>query len=158
MSFALVSTVDARRTEGAGGGGAASDARGQMYALAPAGAAGRPARAIRPPAQQQAAIEAALELTYAQRPARAGLMDAAKAALGQSDATSSARRGLVTMPTAPVKIITMPKFQQGNAVAYCDPPGAARQGAGHVLRHLADPRRLERRAGDLVPVANIITT
>jgi uncharacterized protein (DUF885 family) len=33
-------------------------------------------------------------------------------------------KGLVTMPSAPVRIITMPKFQQGTAVAYDDAPGA----------------------------------
>ena len=30
---------------------------------------------------------------------------------------------LVTMPDAPVKVIIMPEFQQGVAVAYDDPPG-----------------------------------
>ena len=32
-------------------------------------------------------------------------------------------KDLVTLPDGPVRFITMPKFQQGNAVAYCDPPG-----------------------------------
>ncbi len=30
---------------------------------------------------------------------------------------------LISLPDAPVEIILMPEFQQGVAVAYCDPPG-----------------------------------
>ena len=33
------------------------------------------------------------------------------------------QQGLVTVPQEPVKIIVMPEFQRGVAVAYCDPPG-----------------------------------
>ncbi len=54
-------------------------------------------------------------------------MDAAKATLASASDFVRAKN-LVTMPTAPVKIITMPKFQQGNAVAYCDSPGALDKG------------------------------
>ncbi len=72
--------------------------------------------------QQQKAIEAALELAYADKPARDKVVDDAKAALEQSTAFVRAH-DLVTLPDAPVDIILMPEFQRGVAVAYCDSPG-----------------------------------
>jgi uncharacterized protein (DUF885 family) len=33
-------------------------------------------------------------------------------------------KNLMTVPTEPIKIIVMPEYQRGVAVAYCDPPGA----------------------------------
>ncbi|WP_420009410.1 DUF885 domain-containing protein [Xanthomonas sacchari] len=72
--------------------------------------------------QQQKAIEAALELAYAQHPARDKVVEDAKASL--ADATDFVRKkDLVTLPDAPVDIILMPEFQRGVAVAYCDSPG-----------------------------------
>ncbi|MET0893301.1 MAG: DUF885 domain-containing protein [Pseudoxanthomonas sp.] len=72
--------------------------------------------------QQQKAIEAALELAYADKPARDKVVEAAEAAL--KSATDFVReKDLVTLPDSPVKIITMPEFQRGVAVAYCDSPG-----------------------------------
>lgn len=72
--------------------------------------------------QQQAAIEAALELAYADKPARDKVVEDAKAALAQS--TEFVRKhDLMTLPDAPVDIILMPEFQRGVAVAYCDSPG-----------------------------------
>ncbi|QQV76152.1 DUF885 domain-containing protein [Sphingomonas aliaeris] len=125
MKFALVSNlkrpeIKARATA------ALADTRAQMYALSKqvlAGKPGAPALPDRPSAaEQQSAIEAALALSYAQRPARDGLMAKAKQTLAQ--ATDFVRaKNLVTMPDGPVRIITMPKFQQGVAVAYCDSPG-----------------------------------
>ena len=77
--------------------------------------------------QQQRAIEAALALSYAQRPDRNHLMEQVTKSLGQ--ATDFVRaHDLVTMPDAPAKLTTMPKFQQGYAVAYDDPPGALERG------------------------------
>jgi uncharacterized protein (DUF885 family) len=110
---------------------AMADIRAQMYAIARqvlAGQAGAPATPDNPSAdQQQTAIETALALTYAQRPARGELEQKGRAALSQ--ATAFVReKDLATMPQAPVRIITMPKFQQGNSVAYCDPPGALDRG------------------------------
>ncbi|MEN2787380.1 DUF885 domain-containing protein [Sphingomonas qilianensis] len=125
MKYALVSDltrpqIKARATT------ALTETRAQMYTLARqvlAGKPGAPALPERPSAaQQQAAIEAALQLSYAQRPARDGLMAKARQTLTQ--ATDFVRaKNLISMPDAPVKIITMPKFQQGVAVAYCDSPG-----------------------------------
>lgn len=100
--------------------------RGEMYAIARNVLAGRgdaPALPDAPDApQQQAAIEAALELAYAERPARDRVVPDAEAALAQ--ATGFVReKDLVTLPDAPVEIIEMPEFQRGVAVAYCDSPG-----------------------------------
>ncbi|HFF6213258.1 TPA: DUF885 domain-containing protein [Stenotrophomonas maltophilia] len=72
--------------------------------------------------QQQKAIEAALELAYADKPARDKVVDDAKAALEQSTAFVH-EHDLMTLPDAPVDIILMPEFQRGVAVAYCDSPG-----------------------------------
>ena len=101
--------------------------RAEMYGLVRKVLAGKagglPLPAEPDAAQQQAAIEAALALSYAQHPPRAELEQAARDALAQ--ATEFVRaQGFVDMPAGPVKVITMPKFQQGNAVAYDDPPGA----------------------------------
>ncbi|MBX9644249.1 MAG: DUF885 domain-containing protein, partial [Novosphingobium sp.] len=74
------------------------------------------------PEQQQTVIEAALKLSYAKRPPRNHLEQRARETTAQ--ATEFVReRGFIRMPEGPVKIITMPKFQQGNSVAYNDPPG-----------------------------------
>ncbi len=106
---------------------AVTDIRAEMYRLARqalAGKAGAPEMPDAPSAdQQQKAIEAALALSYAQRPDRTALMTQVTQSLGQITAFVRAK-DLVTMPEAPVKIITMPKFQQGFSVAYDDPPGA----------------------------------
>lgn len=74
------------------------------------------------PDGEQAAIEAALELVYADRAPRDKLVEASRTALDQ--ATRFTReKDLVTLPDAPVQVILMPEFQRGFAVAYCDPPG-----------------------------------
>ncbi|WP_162202836.1 DUF885 domain-containing protein [Pseudoxanthomonas suwonensis] len=100
--------------------------RDEMYGIARdvlSGRADAPALPDSPaPEQQQAAIEAALELAYAERPARDRVVPDAEAALAQ--ATEFVRqKDLVTLPDAPVEIIEMPEFQRGVAVAYCDSPG-----------------------------------
>jgi uncharacterized protein (DUF885 family) len=78
-------------------------------------------------AQQQRAIKAALELAYAERPARDGVLDAARASL--ADATAFVReKNIVTLPGEPLEIIAMPEFKQGVALAYCDSPGALDKG------------------------------
>ncbi|WP_282295193.1 DUF885 domain-containing protein [Stenotrophomonas sp. PS02289] len=100
--------------------------RGDMYGIAQTvlkDKPGAPALPANPTdEQQQAAIEAALELAYAEKPARDKVVDDAKAALAQS--TEFVRtHDLMTLPDAPVDIILMPEFQRGVAVAYCDSPG-----------------------------------
>ena len=125
MRFALVSDMS-RATIKARATAALADTRAQMYAIARAMFASSEGGTSLPPdptpAQQQKAIEAALELTYAKRPARADLMQSAERTL--ASATDFVRaKNLVTLPAGPVRIITMPVFQQGVAVAYCDSPG-----------------------------------
>lgn len=100
--------------------------RSQMYGIARTVLKDKPGVPKLPAApsddQQQAAIEAALELAYADKPARDKVVDAAKAALAQS--TEFVRqKDLMTLPDSPVDIILMPEFQRGVAVAYCDSPG-----------------------------------
>ena len=105
--------------------------RGQMYGIARtvlAGKAGAPPLPEQPTgAQQQAAIEAALELAYADHPARDKVVDDAKASL-QSATDFVREKNLVTLPDAPVDVILMPEFQRGVAVAYCDSPGPLDKG------------------------------
>lgn len=79
------------------------------------------------PDEQQAAIAAALELAYAQQPARDKVFETARHAF---DATSAFVRAhdLVTVYDDPLEIVPMPEFQRGVALAYCDPPGPLDQG------------------------------
>ena len=100
--------------------------RAEMYGLARTVLADRPKAPELPdqptPEQQQAAIAAALELAYADRPARDKVVELATASTER--ATAFVReKGLVTLPESPVKIILMPEFQRGVSVAYCDSPG-----------------------------------
>src|SRR4051812_47869783 len=75
---------------------------------------------------QQQAIECALAKSYANRAPRAELEARARDTLAQATAFVRAK-GFVGMPTGPVQVITMPTFNQGNAVAYDDAPGALEQ-------------------------------
>ncbi|MGO1068640.1 DUF885 domain-containing protein [Lysobacter sp. CA199] len=105
--------------------------RGEMYAIAQKELKTKPGAPALPdqptPQQQQAAIEAALELAYADKAPRDKVVDFAKQTL--SDATAFTRaKNLVTVPDAPVKVILMPEFQRGVALAYCDSPGPLDKG------------------------------
>jgi uncharacterized protein (DUF885 family) len=105
--------------------------REEMYAIARTVLKGRRKAPPLPEqpndAQQQKAIQAALELAYRDRPARDKVIATAEGALAQ--ATAFVReKNLVTLPDAPVKIIPMPEFQRGVALAYCDPPGPLDKG------------------------------
>lgn len=100
--------------------------REEMYSVAKAALTGRADAPPTPdsptPEQQQAAIRAALDLAAADRPARDRLVETA------TEATEEARRfviekDLITLPEGPVRVILMPEFQRGFAVAYCDSPG-----------------------------------
>jgi uncharacterized protein (DUF885 family) len=100
--------------------------RTEMYGIARKVLTGKPKAPPLPEnpseAQKQAAIQAALELAYAERPAREKVMSTAETAL--ANATEFVRtKSLITLPDAPVKVITMPEFQRGVALAYCDAPG-----------------------------------
>ena len=112
---------------------AKADARAEMYALARQVLSALPsdkslAMPDHPtPAQQQSVIAAALKISYAKHPARGDLEKRARETLAEAT-QFVAKAGFVRMPDGPVKVITMPKFQQGNAVAYNDPPGLFEKG------------------------------
>ena len=100
--------------------------RNEMYTVARGVLADKPGAPATPEtpslAQQQAAIQAALELAYADRPTRDKVVETAKATL--ASATEFVRKkDFITLPDAPVQVILMPEFQRGVAVAYCDSPG-----------------------------------
>ena len=106
---------------------AIAQTRAEMYDIARGVLEGRddaPAEMPDEPsqAQQQAVIEAALELAYADRPDREDVVQVAKDST--VEATEFVReKQLVTVPDTPVEIILMPEFQRGVSVAYCDSPG-----------------------------------
>jgi uncharacterized protein (DUF885 family) len=105
---------------------AVTNVRAEMYRVAKLALAGRadaPATPDTPSAeQQQAAIRAALDLAAAERPARDRLVEEATA--GVEEARQFViQRDLITLPDGPVRVIIMPEFQRGVAVAYCDSPG-----------------------------------
>jgi uncharacterized protein (DUF885 family) len=107
-----------------------AEIRAEMYALSRQVLAGRGDLAMPDspsPAQQQAVIEEGLKLSYAKRPPREKLEERARETLAEATAFVKAQ-GLIRMPDGPVKIITMPKFQQGFSVAYNDPPGPFEKG------------------------------
>jgi uncharacterized protein (DUF885 family) len=105
--------------------------RAQMYDIARQVLRGRAGTAALPqaptPAQQQAGIEAALELAYADHPSRDNVMAAARAALAHTTAFVKAH-DLITLYPDPLEVIIMPTFQQGVALAYCDAPGPLARG------------------------------
>jgi len=103
----------------------------QMYALAREvlkGRRGAPALPEKPrDSQRLRAIQAALDLAAAERPARDAVLDSARAALAET--TQFVReKNLVTLPDEPLEIIEMPAFKQGVALAYCDSPGPLEAG------------------------------
>jgi uncharacterized protein (DUF885 family) len=66
--------------------------------------------------------KAVLDRIAESRPNNENIVDKAKVAL--ADATKfTEQHKLVTVPKEPVKIIVMPEFQRGVAVAYCEAPG-----------------------------------
>jgi hypothetical protein len=77
---------------------------------------------LAPDVRKLAVVAAALKLAANERPPRERLMEDARKTL--DEATAYIReKDFITLPDAPVKIIEMPKFQQGVSVAYCDSPG-----------------------------------
>jgi len=130
LAFALNSTLSRQDIRTRAQAQLAST-RSEMYAIARTVLAGKPKAPALPERpndnQQQAAIQAALELAYAERPARDKVVSTAEDALAK--ATGFVRgKNFVSMPDAPVKIIPMPVFQRGVALAYCDSPGPLDKG------------------------------
>ena len=92
------------------------------------GRAGAPPMPAAPsPQQQQAVIRAALDIAASDRAPRDRLAPVATAAVEEATAFVRAH-DLITLPDAPVKVILMPEFQRGVAVAYCDSPGPLEHG------------------------------
>jgi uncharacterized protein (DUF885 family) len=76
---------------------------------------------------QQTAIVSALELAYAERPARADVFEVTRKSY--TDALAFVRaKDFITLYDDPLDIIPMPEFQRGVALAYCDPPGPLDKG------------------------------
>lgn len=79
------------------------------------------------PEQKQNTIAATLEFAYADVPPRDGVVAAAEKSMDITTAFVKSK-DLMTLPPDPLKIIIMPEFQRGVAVAYCDSPGALEVG------------------------------
>jgi uncharacterized protein (DUF885 family) len=106
-------------------------ARAEMYDIARIVLQSRADAPALPPApnpdEQQTAITAALELAYAQQPARDQVFETARHAFEETTAFTRAH-DLVTLYDDPLEIIPMPEFQRGVALAYCDAPGPLDRG------------------------------
>jgi uncharacterized protein (DUF885 family) len=106
-------------------------ARSEMYDISRDVLAGRsdaPPLPVMPNAgEQQAAIVAALELAYEQRPARNKVFETTSHAFDETQRFVRAH-DLVTVYDDPIQIIPMPEFQRGVALAYCDSPGPLDKG------------------------------
>jgi len=125
LGFALMSPLNRaeirRRAEAD-----AITTRAKMYEVSRqvlAGRAGAPPTPADPtPAEQQAAIKAALDVASAERVPRAGVVEFAQQMLRETTEFVRAKN-FVTVPDEPLEVILMPEFQRGVAVAYCDSPG-----------------------------------
>lgn len=105
--------------------------RAEMYALAQRVLANRadapPLPAMPDPEEQQAAIIAALQLAYEQRPQRDKVFETAQHAFEEAERFVRTA-DLVTLYDDPLQIIPMPEFQRGVALAFCDSPGPLDKG------------------------------
>ena len=130
LGFALMSPLS-RAEIRARAEAEATATRVKMYAVARQvlqGRAGAPPTPANPnPAEQQAAIKAALELAAAERPPRDGVVELSRTMLRETTDFVRAKN-FVTVPDEPVEIIVMPEFQRGVSVAYCDSPGPLDKG------------------------------
>lgn len=73
-------------------------------------------------AYRQAIVRGALEIVCREIPPRNKIVESATAAL--AEVTRFVReKDLITLPDDPVKVIAMPEFRRGVAIAYCDAPG-----------------------------------
>lgn len=76
----------------------------------------------KPSADKLATIKAGLDRAAREQPPRDRVI--AEATRTTEEATAFIReKDFISLPDAPVRIIEMPKFQQGFSVAYCDSPG-----------------------------------
>jgi uncharacterized protein (DUF885 family) len=130
LSFALMSPLS-RKDIRARAEAEVVHTRSEMYAVARRALAGRSGAPELPDnpshEQQQAAIAAALDVAYADRPARDAVVDRARQSLIETTAFVRAK-DFVSLPDEPLEVILMPEFQRGVTVAYCDPPGPLDKG------------------------------
>lgn len=130
LAFALDSTLS-RQEIRARAESQLTTTRAQMYEIARTVLAGREGSPPTPDAPdgdtQQRAIAAALELAYADRPARGDVFDVTRKTYDTALAFVRAK-DFVTVYDDPLDIIPMPEFQRGVALAYCDPPGPLDKG------------------------------
>lgn len=71
-------------------------------------------------------VRAVLDRLAEARPSNDTVVEQARTALDEATRFVRERR-LVTVPDEPIRVIVMPEFQRGVAVAYCDPPGPLEQ-------------------------------
>jgi uncharacterized protein (DUF885 family) len=74
------------------------------------------------PAQQKAFVKQVLDLVAQDRPTNQTILADANALLAKTT-TFVRDHDLVRVPSEPVKVIEMPEYRRGVAVAYCDPSG-----------------------------------
>lgn len=105
--------------------------RQQMYVIARSVLAGREGAPQLPEsptaAEEQAGIEAALALADAQAPERTAVFDAARQSFEEARRFVQAQ-DFITLYDDPLDIVPMPRFEQGVALAFCDPPGPLDRG------------------------------
>ncbi len=82
-----------------------------------------PGKALPGPDRKKEVIKAVLDRIADEHPNNITIVPMAKEKL--ADCTEFVKaKNLVTVPNEPIRIIVMPEFQRGVAVAYCDAPGA----------------------------------
>jgi uncharacterized protein (DUF885 family) len=105
--------------------------RAQMYEIARSVLGAHPGATPLPdapaPEIEQAAIVAALQLVADDQPQRSQVIAAAKRAFAEAQRFVRERK-LVTLYPDPLEIITMPQFERGVALAFCDAPGPLDRG------------------------------
>lgn len=121
LSFSLMSNLT-RQDIKARALGEIKKVRAQMYEIAKTTLNRNDAPNNPTPEQEQEIIKYALDLAASERPKRNELVETA------TKMTEIARKfviekDFITLPDGPVKVILMPEFQRGYAVAYCDSPG-----------------------------------
>jgi uncharacterized protein (DUF885 family) len=130
LRFALASPLTRQDIRGRAED-ALANTRVEMYSIARTmlrGRADAPPLPERPSrAEQQAAIAAALEIAYNERPPREKVLETARAAFDES-LRFVKDKDLLTLYDDPLDIIPMPEFQRGVALAYCDSPGPLDKG------------------------------
>ncbi len=130
LAFALNSPMSRAEIRG-NADAAVKRIRSEMYALATVVLAKQSAPPPMPAspndAEQQAVIEAALALAYAERPARDQFVQACRDAISGTTAFVH-QKDFITLPDAPVKVIETPEFNRGVSGAYCDSPGPLDKG------------------------------